>query len=697
MIDEQTKQRILDVANILDVVSDFVSLRRAGANYTGLCPFHNERRPSFSVSPSKNVCKCFSCGEGGTPVQFVMKHEQLSYWDALRYLAKKYNIEIQEREITDEEREAENERRSLFIINDFAQEFFSHQLHHTPEGQSVALAYFRQRGIRADIIEKFGLGYSPNLKHALSREARQRGYNLERLDTLGLSVRYEGSPEPIDRFRGRIIFPIRNLSGKYVGFGGRIMGNADKTAKYVNSPESPIYSKGNELYGLYWAKGAISKADRVYLVEGYTDVLSMVQAGIDNVVSSSGTALTVAQIRLLRRFTHNVTVLYDGDSAGIRAALRGVDLLLEEGMNVKVVLLPDGEDPDSYARSHSVSELTDYLDKAETDFIHFKIALYQEEMQRDPLKRAELIKDIIHSLALIPDRIRRTVLLQSTSAPLRMSEAVLAEEVNKLRQRGVRAAGSYYSPSPAPAPQQGMAQPNAPAPALFTPQGEPTQPTAQTAPSPQPEIEQYERDLVDLCIAHGNDLMQIQLTQPTDGASHERIHLSHYLWRELEESDVLGELSPLALQILHEAYTLLVNGQGDPGQFFANHQSEAVRRLATDALMTQTIYDQYHPSGQEEGYKGKLPEGVEWDEAKEQEIKQQNKQEIALGHKAERAVNNLLIHIIDRAVGQVQQELILAQRHGKTDELMHLMTELKELNDSRRYYAQKLGERTIKA
>lgn len=697
MIDEQTKQRILDVANILDVVSDFVSLRRAGANYTGLCPFHNERRPSFSVSPSKNVCKCFSCGEGGTPVQFLMKHEQLSYWDALRYLAKKYNIEIKEREITDEEREAENERRSLFIINDFAQEFFAHQLHHTPEGQSVAMAYFKERGIRTDIIEKFGLGYSPNLKHALSREASHKGYKLERLDTLGLSVRYEGSAEPIDRFRGRVIFPIRNLSGKYVGFGGRVMGNADKTAKYVNSPESPIYSKGHELYGLYWAKGAISKADKVYLVEGYTDVLSMVQAGIENVVSSSGTALTVAQIRLLRRFTHNVTVLYDGDSAGIRAALRGVDLLLEEGMNVKVVLLPDGEDPDSYARTHSVRELTDFLNQAETDFIHFKIALYQEEMQRDPLKRAELIKDILHSLALIPDRIRRTVLLQSTAAPLRMSEAVLSDEVNKLRQRGVRAAGSYYAPSPQPTPQNTMAQPSTPPPSLFTPQGEATQPAPPPTAPTQQEVEQYERDMIDLCISHGNDLLQIQLPQAIDNASHERIHLSHYLWRELEETDVLGELSPLALQILQEAYTLLVNGQSNPAQFFANHQSETVRRLATDALMTQTIYDQYQPPPQEEGYRVSLPEGVEWDESKEQQLKQQNKQELSLGHKAERAVNNLLIHIIDRAVRQVQEELILAQRSGQVEELMELMTELKELNDSRRYYAQRLGERTIKA
>ena len=358
MIDQATIDRIIDAAQVVDVVSQFVTLKRRGINYVGLCPFHEDRTPSFYVSPSKNICKCFACGEGGTAVHFIMKHEQLSYFDALRYLAKKYNIEIQERELTDEQKQAYNERESLFILNDFARNHFVKTLHEHIEGKSVGLSYFKERGFREDIIEKFQLGYSLQQRDSLTQEAIRNGYKEEFLVKTGLTIKSESNGALIDRFRGRVIFPVHTLSGKVVAFGGRILKKAENTGKYVNSPESEIYHKGSELYGIYFAKQAITKADCCYLVEGYTDVISMHQAGIENVVASSGTALTHGQIRLIHRFTEYVTILYDGDAAGIKAALRGIDLLLEEGMKIKVVLLPDGEDPDSFARKQNAESLT---------------------------------------------------------------------------------------------------------------------------------------------------------------------------------------------------------------------------------------------------------------------------------------------------------------------------------------------------
>ena len=342
MIDQPTIDRILDAANIVDVVSEFVTLRKRGVNYVGLCPFHSDKSPSFYVSPAKNICKCFACGEGGTAVHFIMKHEQLSYYDALRFLAKKYNIEIQERELSEHEKQARNDRESMLIVNSWAQKYFTNQLYDTQEGKAAGLRYFAERGFRGDTIRKFQLGYSLEQRDALYKTAIKSGYKKVFLEKTGLVIAYENGGVS-DRFRGRVIFPVHTLSGKVVAFGGRVLKKDEKTAKYVNSPESEIYHKSNELYGIYFAKQAIVKADRCFLVEGYTDVISMHQAGVENVVASSGTALTQGQIRLIHRFTNNITVLYDGDAAGIKAALRGIDLLLEEGMNVKVVLLPDGE------------------------------------------------------------------------------------------------------------------------------------------------------------------------------------------------------------------------------------------------------------------------------------------------------------------------------------------------------------------
>lgn len=432
MIDQPTIDRILDAANIVDVVSEFVTLRKRGVNYVGLCPFHDDKSPSFYVSPAKNICKCFACGEGGTAVHFIMKHEQIGYFDALRFLAKKYNIEIAERELSDEEKRVRSDRESMFIVNAWAQQYFSQMLHEHVEGKTVGMRYFIERGFREDTIRKFQLGYSLDQRDALYLQALRKGYKKEYLEKTGLVIAYENG-NVNDRFRGRVIFPVHSLSGKVVAFGGRVLKKDEKTAKYVNSPESPIYHKSNELYGIYFAKQAIVKADRCYLVEGYTDVISMHQSGVENVVASSGTALTHGQIRLIHRFTNNITVLYDGDAAGIKAAIRGIDLLLDEGMNVKVVLLPDGEDPDSFARSHSATEFTEFIRQHETDFIRFKTKLLLADAGNDPVKRAALIGDIIRTIAIVPDDITRTIYIRECSAMMEIDEQVVLNQVNKQR------------------------------------------------------------------------------------------------------------------------------------------------------------------------------------------------------------------------------------------------------------------------
>jgi len=432
MIDQPTIDRILDAANIVDVVSEFVTLRKRGVNYVGLCPFHDDKSPSFYVSPAKNICKCFACGEGGTAVHFIMKHEQLGYFDALRFLAKKYNIEIQERELSDEEKRIRSDRESMFIVNAWAQQYFSQILHEHVEGKTVGMRYFIERGFREETIRKFQLGYSLDQRDALYQQAIRKGYKKEYLEKTGLVIAYENG-NVNDRFRGRVIFPVHSLSGKVVAFGGRVLKKDEKTAKYVNSPESPIYHKSNELYGIYFAKQAIVKADRCYLVEGYTDVISMHQSGVENVVASSGTALTHGQIRLIHRFTNNITVLYDGDAAGIKAAIRGIDLLLDEGMNVKVVLLPDGEDPDSFARSHTATEFTEFIRQHETDFIRFKTKLLLADAGNDPVKRAALIGDIIRTIAIVPDDITRTIYIRECSAMMEIDEQVVLNQVNKQR------------------------------------------------------------------------------------------------------------------------------------------------------------------------------------------------------------------------------------------------------------------------
>lgn len=430
MIDRATVERILDAAQIVDVVSEFVTLRKRGVNYVGLCPFHDDKTPSFYVSPSKGVCKCFSCGAGGSAVHFIMRHEQMTYPEALRWLANKYNIEIQERELTDDEKREAGERESMFIVNEWAKNYFSDIMHNDIDGQAIGKQYFRSRGIRDDIMQKFNLGYALPRRNAMSEAALKQGYKEEFLIKTGLCYKKDNG-ELVDRYAGRVIFPWFNVSGKVNAFGGRLLDSRTKGVqqKYVNSPESDIYHKDHELYGLYQGKKAIVKEDCVYMVEGYTDVIAMHQCGLENVVANSGTALSIYQIRLLHRFTQNVVLLYDGDEAGIHAAMRGTDMLLAEGMNIKVLILPDGDDPDSFSRKHSAEELKEYIDSHQTDFIQFKT----DQLLRgvtDPVKRSEAIAGIVKSVSVIPNQITRDTYIRECSHRLQMNEQTLINTMN---------------------------------------------------------------------------------------------------------------------------------------------------------------------------------------------------------------------------------------------------------------------------
>ena len=479
MIDQLTIEKILDAANIVDVVSEFVTLRRRGVNFVGLCPFHNEKTPSFYVSPSKGICKCFSCGKGGNVIHFLMEHEQMSYWDAAKWLARKYGIPYSERELTDSEKALQNERESMFITNQFALDFFKDTLLNTEKGRAIGLAYFRKRGFRDDILDKFFLGYCPDEPDALARAALAKGFTKENLIKTGLCYERENDGQLRDRFHGRVIFPVHSISGKVVAFGGRIMSADAKVAKYVNSPESIIYSKSRELYGLYQAKQAIVRKDRCFLVEGYADVISMFQSGVENVVASSGTSLTPGQIRLIHRFTNNITVLYDGDKAGIKASLRGIDMLLAEGMNVKVLLLPDGEDPDSFAQGRGATAFQQYIDTHQVDFIRFKVNLLMEDAADDPYSRSELIKSITQSISVIQDPIVRSVYITECSQIMKIDERLLINDVNRRQREQAQAA--LQAPRPAQSTDENGQNPEPPA-------AEPADPDAPAEPAPEPEI-----------------------------------------------------------------------------------------------------------------------------------------------------------------------------------------------------------------
>lgn len=460
VIDKQTVQRILDTADIVEVVSDFVSLKKRGANYIGLCPFHNERTPSFSVSRAKGYCKCFSCGKGGSAVGFVMELEQMTYGEALRYLARKYHIDIAEVELTDQERESANERESMLALNAFAAEHFEHNLTDTADGRDIGLSYFRHRGINDAMIKKFRLGYAIDKSNDLLNAALNKGFHDKYLIDTGLCSKSDRDGNLYDRFRGRVIYPIFTISGRVVAFGGRTLRSDKQVAKYVNSPESQIYHKSHELYGLYQAKSSIAKKNKAILVEGYMDVISMHQAGVENVIASSGTSLTEGQIRLLHRFTENVTVIYDSDPAGIKASLRGIDMLLAEGMAVKVLLLPDGDDPDSFAQSHSSSEVEEYIEKNETDFIRFKTRILLKDAGNDPIQRARVIGDIVRSIALISDPVTRTIYIQECSRMLDIDERTLSLQLEKAtaenteKRQAADKRSAYTAPAEAERPRQ---------------------------------------------------------------------------------------------------------------------------------------------------------------------------------------------------------------------------------------------------
>ena len=582
MIDQATVERILDAAQIVDVVSEFVTLRKRGVNYTGLCPFHNEKTPSFSVSPSKGVCKCFSCGKGGNAVHFIMEHEQLSYYEALKYLARKYHIEFKERELTNEEKQAQNTRESMFIVNQFARDYFQNILKNHIEGKSVGMAYFRQRGFRDDIIEKFQLGYSTEERDALSQEALRKGYRKEFLVKTGLCYETDDN-KVVDRFRGRVLFPVHTLSGKVVAFGGRILSTENKKlAKYVNSPESEIYHKSSELYGIYFAKQAIVKQDRCFLVEGYTDVISMHQSGVENVVSSSGTSLTPGQIRLIHRFTNNITVLYDGDMAGINASVRGIDMLLEEGMNIKVVLLPDGDDPDSFARKHNATNFQAYISEHEVDFIRFKTNLLLKESAKDPMKRAELINDLVKSIAIIPEAIVRDVYAKECEQLLHLEQKLLITEIAKQREK-------LLEKGTKPERASGQEEPNA---ASTAP--EPYQTFIPQAGREEQAFYQFELQIIQTIIRYGEKII---FRVPGENGTETEITVIEYISNELKD-DNLSFHNPMHQLILAEALENVHKENFIAQQYFIKHPDIEIGRLAAELASNRYELSKYHSKSQ---------------------------------------------------------------------------------------------------
>jgi DNA primase len=665
MIDQVTIERIQDAARIVDVVSDFITLRKRGANYVGLCPFHDDHSPSFYVSPAKNICKCFACGEGGAPVHFIMKHEQLSYYDALKYLAKKYHIEVEEKELTDEEKQAQSIRESLFILNEYARDFFEKILHEHPEGRAVGMSYFRERGFRDDIIKKFQLGYSLEQRNAFSTEALKSGYQREYLLKTGLAYGGEHMQPLTDRFRGRVIFPIHTLSGKVVAFGGRILKKVENTGKYINSPESEIYSKSNELYGIYFAKNAIVKQDRCYLVEGYTDVISMHQAGIENVVASSGTALTHGQIRLIRRFSNNITVLYDGDAAGINAALRGIDLLLEEGMNVKVVLLPDGEDPDSFARKQNAESFTRYINDHEVDFIRFKTQLLLEEAASDPIKKAGLIANLVQSISVIPNNITRSVYIHDCANLLNIDEKMLIREVNKIRLKN------------------------------FEKQKKRSPEKKETLPVEHDEAfrnvfsadpyEKYERQLIHYIIRYGMNPIYRRFEREKRREGKKAIEVDvlveegplviHFIKYDLER-DHIEFTHPLYRQVFEEAVEK--SGETDfvPDKYFLYHPDPKISELASEVMTDKYRLSKIHAKLLSENTNDKDSCLIE---------------ENSLETLVPRATTDLKNAYVLQKIERIKK----AMQTADSDQMVTLLQELRQLQNIKKELAKILGERII--
>lgn len=637
MIDHNTVQKILDSARIEDVVGDFVSLRRRGVNLIGLCPFHSEKTPSFTVSPAKNICHCFGCGKGGGPVNFIMEHESLSYVDALRYLAKKYGIEIVEKEESAEDLARRSSRENMFALNAFALKYFSNTLNNTEEGKSIGIPYFRERGFRDDTIRKFQLGYCPDRFEAVSVEALKEGFSRQTLIDTGLCTENQRGGLT-DRFRGRVIFPVHTVSGQVVAFGGRVLKKTENTAKYVNSPESEIYHKSNELYGLYFAKNAIQRSDVCYLVEGYTDVISMHQSGVENVVASSGTSLTTGQIRLIHRFTSNIVVLYDGDAAGIKASIRGIDMLLEEGMNVEVVLLPDGEDPDSFSRSQDSSQFIDYINRHKTNFILFKTQLLLGEAGNDPIKKAALIGDIVESISKIQDTIKQAIYIKECARQFDIREEVLIKEVAKRQKNHA-----------VNAPQAAVVQENAAV-------------EHETASSTKvrPYTFKEERQLLRYLLRYSGETIEIN-------SNGEQIPITviDYIAGSIEADDIPFQY-PLHIQILEEA----LNCTTDLRTHFFNHPDVEVQNY-----VFSLVEDRYEKSAMYQ---------------KEESEKEKRER---LSSEVQTVMFEYRFAIIKKRCTTIKEQIEAASAIGDNEKVDTLLAELQELNEQRRQISKILGGR----
>lgn len=648
MIDPATVDRIMETAQsqITDVISEFVNLKKRGINFIGNCPFHNEKTPSFTVAPHKGIFKCFGCGKGGNAVNFLMEHEQISFVEAIRLLGAKFHIPIEEKEVTEEEQAHRNERESMMIVTEYAAKYFSKTLYETDEGQSVGLGYFKQRGFKDETIKKFQLGYSPEQRDALTNQAQLHGYKLEFLEKSGLSIVRDDYKA--DRFRGRVIFPIHSLSGKVIAFGGRILKNDAKAAKYLNSPESEIYHKSRILYGLYLARQEMVRQDKTYLVEGYTDVLSFHQAGVTNVVASSGTALTADQIRLMARFSPNVTIIYDGDSAGINASLRGIDLILEEGMNVKVLLLPDGEDPDSFAKKMGGDKLLKYIQENETDFIRFKTSLLLKESEGDPIKRAQLIQDIVRTISVIPDPIVRSVYVRECSTQMEVEEQMLFEEVAKLKNKQ---SGSGFIR------QQRAVQTSPPIKGAAT--------TVQ--PNASYPLETEEREVLRCLLKYGHlTLGEIKMGEETKEAT-----VAEYIIHELRQDNLKSKNE--IHNIILEAYEQQITQKGfNIDRILVSHADPRVSMLVTDLIAREYPLSRIHTRH------GHV-----------------NKDEDILTTLVPRVVIELKWKMVKWHISEVREELQKHDKEGNLDKVMELMGELTKLHEAFKIISKEQGERTV--
>ena len=667
MIDRPTIDRIMDAANIVDVISDFVSLRKRGTSYKGLCPFHDDRTPSFSVSPAKGVYKCFSCGKAGNVVNFIMEHEQMTYPDALKWLANKYHIEVKEKELTPEEKAAQTERDSLFIVNEWAAKYFQEQMNDTEEGKTIGLRYFRGRGFRDDIIQRFQLGFAPTNRQALAEEAKRKGYKTEFVVKTGLcGQREDGSL--YDRFAGRVIFPWIGVGGKVTAFGGRLLDARTKgvSQKYVNSPDSDIYHKDHELYGIFQAKKAIVKEDCVFMVEGYTDVISMHQCGIENVVANSGTALSIYQIKLLRRFTQNIVLLYDGDEAGVHAAMRGTDMLLAEGMNVKVLLLPDQEDPDSFARKHTAEDFRRYIEEHQTDFIEFKTNVTLRGVT-DPIKRSQAISDIVKSISVIPDPIVRATYVQDCSHRIGYDERTLIAQMNKFihsdrEQRAKEAQREaerrQYEGNKVNAAD--AAQSYSDVPTLTAPPKTPAALTPRTPMQREDKNKQLERMIAELVVRHGETVIYHDVKNEADGSTM-NINLAQYLYYDLE-TDEMSLQDPIYARILIEA----VEHSKDEGfiseSYFTKHSDFQVSSMAA-TLCADSV---------------QLTKSL-----------QLNNDEEYLRNQAVHLVLDYKLNRIENQLNVLRKQL--AEVQDRSDKLMEVLAEIRKEEELRNIIAKKLG------